>query len=112
MGFVNINGYKIHTSSLSFSSGTTGHTITTTGAYFQSPKTTYHLLGEDIIVSDPPNLNVGMTIATINCIGWKYFEELKKQGIQYGDELMEILEQRYKIYCRDRKINNILETNS
>jgi hypothetical protein len=126
MGFVNINGHTVHTSALSGSIGVTGSsgsigvsgytsnsTLTTTGTYtIQPQKTTYHLLGEVISVDGFPDTNVAQTIALINCIGWKYYEEIQKQGISFMGELKEILEQRYKTHTRDQKINNILETKS
>ena len=129
MGFVNIGGHTVHTSALSGSIGLTGSsgsigvsgytsnsTLTTGSAYstytIQPSKVTYHLLGEDITVEGYSDANVAQTIALINCIGWKYYEEIQKQGLSFGGELKEILEQRYKTHTRDQKINNILETKS
>jgi len=130
MGFVNIGGHTVHTSTLSGSIGLTGSsgsigvsgytsnsTLTTTGSAnstytIQPQKTTYHLLGEDITVESYADHNVAQLIALINCIGWKYYEEIQKQGISFTGELKAILEQKYKAYSRDQKINNILETKS
>jgi hypothetical protein len=126
MGFVNINGHTVHTSALSGSIGVTGSsgsigvsgytsnsTLTTTGTYtIQPQKVTYHLLGENITFDGHQDANVAQTIALINCIGWKYYEEIQKQGVSFSGELKEILEQRYKTHTRDQKINNILETKS
>jgi hypothetical protein len=123
MGFVNINGHTVHTSALSGSIGVTGSsggvsgysnsTLTTTGTYtIQPQKVTYHLLGEDISIDGHSDANVAQTIALINCIGWKYYEEIQKQGVSFSGELKVILEQRYKTHTRDQKINNILETKS
>jgi len=130
MGFVNINGHTVHTSALSGSIGVTGSsgsigvsgytsnsTLTTTGSAnstytIQPQKVTYHLLGEDISIDGHSDANVAQTIALINCIGWKYYEEIQKQGVSFMGELKEILEQRYKTHTRDQKINNILETKS
>jgi hypothetical protein len=125
MGFVNINGHTVHTSALSGSIGVTGSsgsigvsgytsnsTLTTTGTYtytIQPQKTTYHFLGEDISIDGHYDANVAQTIALINCIGWKYYEEIQKQGVSFSGELKEILEQRYKTHTRDQKINNILD---
>jgi hypothetical protein len=130
MGFVNIGGHTVHTSALSGSIGVTGSsgsigvsgytsnsTLTTTGSAYStyttlSQKTTYHLLGEDISIDGYSDVNVAQTIALINCIGWKYYEEIQKQGVSFSGELKVILEQRYKTHTRDQKINNILETKS
>jgi len=125
MGFVNIGAHAVHTSSLSGSSGSigitgtslSGSTITTTSTGYstytiQPSKVTYHLLGEDITVEGHQDVNVAQTISLINCIGWKYYEEIQKQGVSFYGELKVILEQKYKAYARDQKINNILETKS
>jgi hypothetical protein len=69
-------------------------------------------LGEDITVEGHQDVNVAQTISLINCIGWKYYEEIQKQGVSFYGELKVILEQKYKAYARDQKINNILETKS
>jgi len=125
MGFVNIGGNTLHTSALSGSIGVTGmtgtsgsigitgYTSTSTGysTYtIKPPKVTYNLLGEDITIDGYHDINIAQTIALINCIGWKYYEEIQKQGASFMGELKEILEQRYKSYKRDQSINNILET--
>jgi len=119
MGFVNINGHTIHTSALSGSIGVTGSSgsIGVSGyshsTYtIQPQKVTYHLLGENITFDGRQDANVAQTIALINCIGWKYYEEIQKQGVSFSGELKVILEQRYKTHTRDQKINNILETKS
>lgn len=122
MGFVNIGGNTIHTSSLSGTSGSvgiTGNTTTTTGLYttignssytISPQKTKYVLFEEEIEVEGYPSTEVAQTISIINCIGWKYYEEIQKQGISFSGELKSVLETRYKTYLRDKKINNILET--
>jgi hypothetical protein len=74
------------------------------------PKHTYHLLGEDITVeSIHDRARVAQTIALINCIGWSYYEEIKKQGVEFIDEMKTILEPRYKSYLRNKSITNILD---
>jgi hypothetical protein len=123
MGFINIGGNTIHTSSLSGTSGsisTSGTTTTTStglhttignSSYTISPqKTKYTLFDEEIEVDGHASIEAAQTIAIINCIGWKYYEEIQKQGVSFSVELKSVLETRYKTYLRDKKINNILET--
>ena len=111
MGYITINGQSVHTSSIS-----TGTTTTTTGTYTSPYYTTatlksfYHLMGEDIEVEGFTDVNIASTIALINTLGWKYYEELKKNNVTFSTDLESILEQRYKVYVRDQKINSILET--
>lgn len=121
MGFITINGQSVHTSSISLSGTcTASSTITTpplgTTTYITSPgyitptKSTYHLMGEDIEVYGFHDFNTSITISLISTIGWKYYEELKKNNVTFSTELGDILEQRYKVYVREQKINSILET--
>lgn len=136
MVFVNIDGNRntVHTSTIKYGSGgvtgysspigvtgysgsigISGTNITTTsnyGAYtIQPSKVHYNLLGEEIVIEGYRDEIIVQTIALINCIGWKYYEEIQKQGFcLFSKELKEIVDTRYAIYLRDKKINNILET--
>jgi hypothetical protein len=109
MGF--IRHQKNSSGSIGVSGYTSNSTLTTTGSAMSTYtlQTTYHLLGEDIKVEGHADHNIAQTISLINCIGWKYYEEIQKQGISFSGELKEILEQRYKSHTRDQKINNILD---
>ena len=115
MGYITINGQSVHTSSIATTGGLSTGT-TTTGTYTTSYYTTatlksfYHLMGEDIEVEGFTDLNIASTIALINTLGWKYYEELKKNNVTFSTDLEYILEQRYKVYVREQKINSILET--
>lgn len=130
MGFININGHNVHTSSIS-GIGLTGSTITTSSGYFGLTgstittgtittssgyytanaigyKSSYNLMGEDIEVNGYQDPHVAHLIASINVLGWKYYEEFKKQHIDISDSLLTILEKRYKSYQREQKIDNII----
>jgi hypothetical protein len=102
LGYTSTSGYT----------STTGNTSINTiqPQAFQPTKHTYHLLGEDIIVeSAHDTFSAAQTIALINCIGWSYYEEIKKQGVNFDDQLKKILEPRYKSYLRNKSITNILD---
>lgn len=84
------------------------NTSTTTGFSWYAPKTTYHVLGEDIKIDGEPNISIAMTIAAINILGKPYYIELLKQGIQFDKKLTNFIDQRLKITERDKKINDII----
>jgi hypothetical protein len=136
MGFVNIGGQTVHTSSIgspvfgtpSISgpsgtltiSGTNSNitTSTTNGQYlvyggstvnYTMNKTTYHILGEDIEVNAYSDPNLAVVISTLNVLGKPFYDELKKNNITLPLEIEEYLELKFKILERDRKIKDILK---
>jgi hypothetical protein len=89
-------------SNLVYSSGTGAFSIST-------PKSTYHILGEDYEVKNTytdPNLSI--VIATLNVLKRPFWEELKKQNIKFDDDLENFIEKRLKIYDRDKKLESLL----
>ena len=120
MGFVNINGNNVYTSTLSGSYGLTGsatirtstgssQTVLTTTAYRTlSTKTTYHILEEDVEVDGYKDNTIVMIIATINVLGKPYYDELLKQGVILPSEILTFLEKKFLILERDRKIDSII----
>lgn len=75
-------------------------------------KKKFHILGEDCefeMTYEPSNLV--QNICILNVLGWVYYEELQKNNYTFGDnQIREYLENRYKVYLRDNRINTILET--
>jgi hypothetical protein len=138
MGFVNIGGQSVHTSSIapifgtpsvtsgslyvtgSISSTSSNTTITTgtPGSYIvygngntlSFAKTTYHVLGEDIQVDSYANAELGIAISTLNILGKPFYDQLKKNNITLPTEIEEYLEKKFKILERDRKIKDILKS--
>jgi hypothetical protein len=106
----NIASSVSYGSTITFNTGTSitttagsGHTIN------YQPKTTYHILGEDVEVSgyyhDP---NTTMMIATLNVLGKPFLEELHKNGAFFPKEIEEYLEKKFKWIERDKKIDDII----
>lgn len=134
MGFVNIGGQSVHTSSIgtpifgtpSVSSGIltisgTNSSLTTStlssGQYLGSTmnytmsKATYHVLGEDIEVDGYVDPNLVIIISTLNVLGKPFYDELKKNKVTLPLDIEEYLEVKFKILERDRKIKDILKSN-
>jgi hypothetical protein len=137
MGFVNIGGQTVHTSSIGspvfgtpsisgpsgtlIVSGTNSNITTSTlsgGQYvtwggstvnYTMNKTTYHILGEDIEVNAYSDPNLAVVISTLNVLGKPFYDELKKNNITLPLEIEEYLELKFKILERDRKIKDILK---
>ncbi len=128
MGFVNINGSNVHTSSIY--TGTTssiygtgsnvtissGSNITVSnssgnfvGYSIQPQKTTYHILGEDLEVEGWLDSNVAMIISIINVLGKPYYDELKKQQVSLPKEIEKFLESKFIVLERDRKIDEVIK---
>jgi len=120
MGFVNINGNNVHTSTLSGSYSTTTATLitgsgssyyTTAGSSYYSTismKSTYHILGEDVEIEGYKDSNVASIIACINVLGKPYYDQLLKQGVSLPDKISTFLERKFLILERDRKIDSII----
>jgi hypothetical protein len=132
MGFININGQVVHTSALSGTTTISGTSIgvsTITGTSSTSTSkintwssygnvsigstvvtTKYHVLGEDVEVKSSKDYNTAQNIALINLFGKQYYDEIKKQGISFPVEIEEFLSKKFLIIERDRKINDIINT--
>ncbi len=98
---------------MSFTVTTTNTPIFSTssaGAYLtiSSPKTVYNVLGDDIEVDGYKDYNIANTVALINVLGKPYFDEIKKQGISLPDEIEKVLEEKFRILERDKKINSVI----
>ena len=117
MGFINIGGDIVHTSaigSLTASCYTTTSTLGNSGSigYYANSsmkKIDYILMGEEISYTGYTELNVSLLITSINVLGWEYYEEFKKQNCVIPAELEVILDQKYKTYQIDQKIDNLID---
>lgn len=109
MGFINIGGQTIHTSALGTFSVTPGN-ITATGGYlsYQPTTTIYHVLGEDVMCEGYKDSVTALFISMLNMLGKPYYDEVKKQKINFPPEVEEYLEKKFIILERDRKINSVI----
>jgi hypothetical protein len=124
MGFININSQSVHTSTISPVFGTSSSTITTisgngtTGSYkmygnnILLPKTTYHVLGQDIQVEGFANVELGIAMSTLNILGKPFYDQLKKNNVSFPIEIEEFLEKEFKALERNSKIEYIIENKS
>lgn len=130
MSLLTINGKLMHSSQINpstLSSGNTTTTIstngnnyttipsvyTTTPSYLPFEKRKFILLGEEIEVDeDWTNAGINKTyiqiISSINILGYKYFEELKKNGFDFSDEVGIIIEKRMISLKRESYIDEIM----
>ena len=93
---------------------TTSPYITNVSGYFNTQYSTskikYTIFGEEIEVNGYYNFETASFISLLTINGWKYYEEMIKNGMYLDGELNIEIEKRYLIYRRDQKIDNILET--
>jgi len=90
-----------------------GTSITTTSGsgltINYQPKTTYHILGEDVEVSGGyKDGNTAMMVATLNVLGKPFLDELHKNSVFFPTEIEEYLEKKFKWIERDKKIDDII----
>ena len=114
MGFININGQQVHTSSLSSAtsgtisitntSGTTTITpgsnlyySTSTGNFTTIAKTTYNVLGEDVEVDGFRDGMTSLMVAQLNVLGKEFYYELKKQDCHFPQQIDEFLKKKFEI---------------
>ena len=73
-------------------------------------KTTYHILGEDVEVSNgvyaDPNLVTNISI--LNILGKPFLDELHKNNTFFPSEIEDYLEKKFKWLERDKKIDDII----
>ena len=74
-------------------------------------KTTYHILGEDVEVSNSSHYgdtNLITNIATLNVLGKPFLNELHKNNTFFPSEIEDYLEKKFKWLERDKKIDDII----
>jgi hypothetical protein len=97
------------TTSLSSISGGSGVSWASTGYSNVSSKHTYNIMGDDIEVDGYYDTHTAVVLASINLLGWKYYEELLKQGVSFSEQIEREIKKRYTLYLRDSKIESILD---
>jgi hypothetical protein len=79
------------------------------GTLVWSGKATYHVLGEDVEVSNSyTDGNTAMMIATLNVLGKPFLDELHKNNVFFPSEIEKYLEKKFKWIERDKKIDDII----
>ena len=72
-------------------------------------KAKYHILGEDVTVSESKDGTTAMMIATLNVLGRPFYEELRKNDVCFPPDIEEYLQERFRVEDRNDKIENILK---
>jgi len=71
-------------------------------------KSSYHILGEDVEFNGYKDGMTTVIISTLNVLGKPFYDELKKNGVSFPDEIESYL----KIKFRDLRIDDILDSQS
>jgi hypothetical protein len=73
-------------------------------------KITYIVLGVRIELKNYYYVNdqTASMVATLNVLGKPYYDELKKQGTSFPQEIEEFLEIEFKILERNNKIDSVI----
>lgn len=112
-GIFAITGSSSNTSTTISGSGlVSGTSLVYNGSSFTigASKTTYHILGEDVEVSNgvyaDPNLVTNISI--LNILGKPFLDELHKNNTFFPSEIEDYLEKKFKWLERDKKIDDII----
>lgn len=88
--------------------------ITSTSNYainYQTPTrvTKYHILGEDVEFSDIiKDYNLITIIATLNILGRPFYEEIKKNGVNFPQNIEDFIQKKLKEIDREIKISQVI----
>lgn len=95
-------------SCLSGTSGTIGH-AGYVGYSSVSMKTKYIVLGKEIEVNGYKDSMTALYVSMINLNGKPFYDEVKKQGVDFPKEIEDYLEKAIISWNRNEKISSILE---
>ena len=85
------------------------YTSSSTWSSIKPIKTTYHILGEDFEIEGATSIQMITLISTLNLLGRPFYNEVKKQGVNFDTELDEFIQKRLSVIERDLKIDKILD---
>lgn len=71
----------------------------------QSAKNKYYVLGEEVEVEGYKDASLTIILCNITIMGEPYYNELKKNGFVFGQELEDLFKRKF----RDNKIDQILK---
>lgn len=78
---------------------------------WSQPKQKYWFLGNEIeIEGSYLDANVAIILASIETMGWTFYESLIRNRISFQGDLKIILDREYGVWKRENKIESILET--
>lgn len=70
---------------------------------------TYNVLGEEVEIESLRDPFLAQNLSLINILGKPFYEELVKNRFEFNGKIKEVLEQKFKILDRDKKINSVLD---
>ena len=98
-------------SNISITSGTNLVYSGGSGLTMASQKNIYHILGEDVEVSNGgyyKDVNLVTNISILNVLGKPFLDELHKNNTFFPTEIEDYLEKKFKWLERDKKIDDII----
>jgi hypothetical protein len=105
-------GTLISGSSSNISITTSGTNLVYNGSsLITNQKNIYHILGEDVEVSNGgyyKDTNLITNISILNVLGKPFLDELHKNGAFFPTEIEDYLEKKFKWLERDKKIDDII----
>lgn len=96
-------------SNISITSGT--NLVYNGSSLITSQKNIYHILGEDVEVSNGgyyKDVNLVTNISILNVLGKPFLDELHKNNTFFPTEIEDYLEKKFKWLERDKKIDDII----
>ncbi len=87
---------------------TTVTTVTNNHLSIASVKTTYNVLGKDIEVDGYKDIMTALYVSMINLQGKAFYDEVKKQNVNFPREIEKYLNTVLVSWERERKIDSIL----
>ena len=99
------NSSGLWTTTNTLSAGSSISTSITGQFTIQSAKTKYHVLGEEVEVEGYKDASLTIILCNITIMGEPYYNELKKNGFVFGQELEDLFKRKF----RDNKIYQILK---
>lgn len=90
------------------SSGSLNTTVQITPNYNYSV-TKYSIFGEDVEIDSGRDPFLAQNLALINVLGRPFYDELIKNGFVFTEKIEAILQKKFRILERDKKINSVLD---
>ena len=93
----NISISSLSSGTINYVSGSSGHS-----------KNKFNILGEVYEHTGYIDGHISVAISTINILGKPFWDELKKNGVIFPNEMEQFIEKRITILERDKKIDDII----
>lgn len=88
---------------------TSGNSLVSNYNFKSFNSSTYNVLGEEVEIESLRDPFLAQNLSLINILGKPFYEELVKNRFEFNGKIKEVLEQKFKILDRDKKINSVLD---